>query len=248
MKIFIALLFVITIAVAFNVSQITAQVSYQHKTENEIAALSPTERVNEYLKERDYHAPFDPVGKENDGRDQSVLIKDYIRKDGAKALPALANIANSYQPTRSGVSEQGGRFEEVFFLAEDIDNVAIRIRATEEGRAAIKVFADVLNRMKEAGYDDETHKWNKIYLAYMDKLKTMKGERISFTDGHIQDTLRIKHNINVSDEEMVKFAKYLTSLTPIYPSQCEIRFPPPPLICKDSEEFYKAYLKFKTLQ
>lgn len=221
-----------------------SQKNYRHKTEDEIAAMTPSQRIDEFLKERYYHHPFDSL---TPGQDQSILIKDYIRKDGTKALPAIANIANRFHPENGDSfdaqdDKKAINFQGVLFLAEDIDNVVIRIRASEEGRSAIKVFEAGLSRMKTAGWAVERHKWNRLYTAYSDKLRTMRGERRSFTDGYIRDTLRLKHNIQMSDEELVKFDNYLTSLDPNYPSRCKLKLS----ICTNSKEYYEAYLKFKS--
>lgn len=241
MKNFVGLFFSFVILTVCNTSCFT-QENYQHKSENEIAAMSPAERVDEYLKERYYHHPLDSL---TPGQDQGILIKDYIRKDGIKVLPEIADVANRFHPENGDSFDTDNKkaidFQRVLFLAEDIDNAVIRIRASEEGHATIKMFEDVLSRMKTAGYADEKYKWNRLYTAYSDKLRTMLGERRSFTDAYIRDTLRLEHNIQMSDEEVVKFSNYLTSLDPTHPSRCKLKLS----ICTNSKEYYEAYLKFK---
>lgn len=172
------------------------------------------------------------------------MINDYILKDGVKALPALAVIANRYHPDIQDNYELAVDFFIALQLVEQIDNVVIRISAPAEGRSAIKVFEDVLNRMKKAGFGDEKNKWNNDYSRELDTLKILQGKDISFSDTNIRDSLRVRHKIQISDEEMIKFSNYLTSLDPTYPSRCEI-ISGSPDVCKDSKEYYEAYLKFK---
>jgi hypothetical protein len=217
--------------------------NYSHKSEAEIAAMTPAQRVDEYLKEINYHRG-DGIANYTNGRDQRDVINGYILKDGVKALPALAEIANRYHPDIQDNYDQSGDFFIALQLVESIDNIAVRIRATEEGRSAIKVFEDVLNRMKKAGFDDEKNKWNNDYSRELDTLRVLQGKSVSLTDETIRETLKEKHNIQMSDEEMIKFSNYLTSLDPTYTSRCEF-ISDSPYICKDSIEYYEAYLKFK---
>ncbi len=217
---------------------------YRHKSEAELAAITPNQRVDEYLKEMSYHRG-DSIPNYTNGRDQREVIYDYIMKDGVKALTALAEIANRYNPDIEEDIDLASDFSNAFYLAGLIDNNVIRIRATEEGRSAIKVFEDVLNRMKKAGFADENNRWNNDYSRELDILRILQGKELSFRDTNIRDTLREKHKIQISDEEMIKFSHYLTLLDPTYPGRCDVRFPPLPLICKDSKEYYEAYLKFK---
>ncbi len=214
---------------------------YRHKSEVELAAITPAQRVDEYLKEMNYHRG-DGIANYTNGRDQREVIFDYLMKDGNQSLPALAEIANRYHPEREEDIDLASDFLTAFYLAGLIDNNVIRVRGTEEGRSAIIVFEDVLNRMKKAGYADHNNKWNNDYLHNLDTLRVLQGERISFKDEKIRDTLREKYKIQISDEEMIKFSNYLTSVDPTYPSRCKLVHDP---ICKDSKEYYEAYLRFK---
>lgn len=171
------------------------------------------------------------------------MIYDYIMKDGVKALPALAQVANRYYPKREIDDDVAEDFSNAFYLAGLIDNNVIRIRGKEEGRSAIKVFEEVLSRMKNAGFADEKNKWNNDYSRELDTLKVLQGKILSFKDETIQETLKVKHKIQISDEEMIKFSNYLTSLDPTYPSRCKSNYPQQ--TCIDSKEFYEAYLRFK---
>lgn len=100
--------------------------------------------------------------------------------------------------------------------------------------------------MKTAGYANKKHKWNNRYLAYWDWLRILQGKEYSISDSSIRATLRKKYKIQLSDEEMIKFSNYLTSLDPAYPSGCKLSYPE--LLCIDSKEYYEAYLRFKATQ
>jgi len=237
MKNLVVLFFAFIILTTSSISCLT-QAGYKHKTEAELEKLSPAQRVEEMVKEQYYHYPI------NAGHDDDSIRLDHIREDGAKALPALTDIANQYDPTKPSDWEES-RLDTAFLLADDIDNIVIRIRAINEGRALINALEGVLNRMKAAGYGSKEHRWHRAYLIYSDDLKTLQGKDYSRIDEYIRSSLSEKHKIQISDKELIRFSNYLTSLDPNYPSRCKIRFPPPPLLCKDSSEYYEAYLKFK---
>ena len=50
-----------------------SQGNYKHKSEDEIAAMIPAQRVDEFFKEQHYHNG-DPVDKFTAGRDQGDII------------------------------------------------------------------------------------------------------------------------------------------------------------------------------
>ncbi len=220
-----------------------SQEEYKHKSEKEIANMSPEERVDELVKERYHHYPYDGINMVTNGVDQSTLINSYLRKDGVKVLPALIDIANGHDPDQPPDYETK-RMYVAFLLANDIDNMVVRIRSTKEGRSLIKAFEHVFDRMRKAGYDNEKHPLNRRFQQYfLRKLETLKGKTTSPTDGIIHATLQKKHNIQISKEEGIRFSNFLTSLDPNYPSWCKIKFPP--LLCIDSKEYYDAYKTFK---
>ena len=200
--------------------------------------MTAAQRIDEMVKEQYYHYP-DGVG-----HDQHSMLLDYIRKDGVKALPALTDIANNHDPD----DPSGYEFQSIFvafITARDIDNVVIRIRGTKEGHSTIKAFEGVLKRMKKAGYADKNHKSQRRYVMFLENLSEFQGKVPNLEDGTIRTTLGVKHNIQVSREEMIRFSDYLTSLDPTYPSRCRHTSLPNPSVCKESKEYYDAYLRFK---
>src|SRR5436190_9075121 len=64
---------------------------YRHKSDAEIAAMSPVDRVEEYANEQVNHK-YDLSDK------QSELIAKYIRQDGLSALPRIVEIIDAYDP------------------------------------------------------------------------------------------------------------------------------------------------------
>lgn len=209
--------------------------NYKHKTEAEIAAMTPAQRINEEVKEQFYHMPAGA------GDPYPSLLPEYIRKDGVKAMPVLTEMANQYNPNTTSRCERM-RFFVAFLIANDIDEAVIRLRATKEGLSTIEALEGALRRMNEAGFDNEQQK-RRDYEPYMGNLKRLRGGSIK--DGIIQDTLRLKHNIQMSEEELLEFSNFLTALDPTYPGWSEIESATPPLVMKDSKKYYEAYLKFK---
>jgi hypothetical protein len=229
----LVLLFSTFIALVVFNTLLLAQNAFKHKSENEIKAMSPAQRVEEVIKERLYH------GVEISDDNYEPLLR-YIHKNAIETLPALESVAARYEPR----PEQTGpdiRFETAFLLAREIDDSVIRIRTTDKGRSLIKSFENVLGRMQNAGYAEDTHKWYRRYLGYEKDVAGLQGKQLSLIDGYIQESLEKKHTTQISDEEMLKFSNYLTSYKPTYPSNCKVKS----LACINSKWYYETYLKFK---
>lgn len=208
--------------------------NYKHKSEAEIAAMTLAHRINEELKEQLHHMPAGA------GDEYLLLLSEYIRMDGVKVMPVLTEIANQHKPNTTSRCERL-RFFVAVFTANDIDEGSIRLRGTKEGLSTIEALEGALQRMKEAGFDNE--KYEKDYYYYLEDLKRLRGT--SIRDSIIRDTLRVKHNIQMSDNELLEFSNFLTSLDPTYPGWSKIESATPPLVLKDSKKYYEAYLKFK---
>jgi hypothetical protein len=65
---------------------------YRHKSEAQIASLTPAQRVDEWVNELVYHR-FD-LSDEHES-----IIEKYILQDGLKALPRMIEIIDEYDPT-----------------------------------------------------------------------------------------------------------------------------------------------------
>ncbi len=213
--------------------------NYRHKSEAEIAAMTPRQLIDEELKKELHIDSFDSYSAL---ADYGWLINQFIRKAGIKVLPILTEHMNAYEPKSASRCEEN-RFFVAFKTAHDIDGVVIRLRGTNEGLATIEALDGALRRMKDTGSDKPEHAQHKEYKAYMEHQERLRGGNL--TDGIIRDTLRVKHNIQMSDEELLEFSNFLTGLDPTYPSWSEMGEYSAPMVLKDSKRYYEAYLKFK---
>lgn len=211
--------------------------NYRHKSESEIAAMTPAQRIDEIIKEQVYHMPsFDKY---------SDVIKKYIRKDGVKILPVLTRYMNEYSPESFSKCE---RLSVVLFTvsaleADDLDNSVIRLRGTKEGKLAIEALERGIERMRKAGFDKDNHEMNSDFNFLLLHLKGQKG--INVRDEIIMNTLQAQHKVQIAESEMLEFSNFLTSLDPTYPSWSKIGGHSPPVVLEDSKKYYEAYLKFK---
>ena len=229
---------------------------YKHKSEAEIARLTPAQRVEEWVNEQVHHR-YDVLDDHGD------IIKKYILRDGLKALPRMIEIMDEYDPTRfrEGKGARGERFDACWLMFGYIDSDAIRLRGSEEGRRAMDALERAIQRMRAAGYGQkEGHdewKWiqnGRLELA-VTYLEEAKG--IGFTDRAIKDTFRLEHKILLSDEALLAFSNSLVVRDPTYPSWSDTNYfrdytqineagnPLWVYTMKKPERFYEAYLEFK---
>src|SRR4051794_24309138 len=87
--------------------------AYKHKSEAEIARMTPAQRVDEYVKE--FAHRFDPFDL------NSRIIEKYIHHDGLKALPRVIELINEYDPTQPGGEsrDKGERYESGWSIVQD---------------------------------------------------------------------------------------------------------------------------------
>lgn len=226
---------------------------YQHKSEAAIARMTPAERVEEYAEEQARH-------KYDVSDEQGELIGKYLRRDGLAALPRMIEIMDEYDPTRAAGKRghRGERFDAVWMLLGDIDNHTVRLRASEEGRSAIAALERAVGRMRAAGFGQPNqHDWERhgrFELALMN-LDEAKG--VGSVDRSIRDTLWVRHQIQMSDGELLALSNHLVARDPTYPSWSETDFirdetrkneagyPLRVYVMRKPERFYEAYLEFK---
>ena len=225
---------------------------YRHKSEAEIAAMTPAQRVDEYADEQAYHK-YDILDKQNE------LISKYVRRDGLKALPRMIEIMDDYDPTRDrGQSgHKGERFDAMSILLADLDSNIVRLRASPEGRQAMDALGRAIDRMRAAGYGKkDRHEWAQHGRFEVATIYLEEAKGINDMDEAIRNTLRHEHKIRLSDAELMKFSKFLVGRHPDYPSWSEKDFinidengkPLPGLVVKNLQPFYEAYLEFKKTQ
>lgn len=229
---------------------------YQHKSEAEIAAMTPAQRVDEYADEQAYHK-YDVLDE------HSELIEKYIRLDGVKAFPRIAEIIDEYDPTRSsGKSGRKGEcFDGAWMILSNLDNFVVRVRASEDGRRALNALERAIERMRTAGYGQpDQHGWEKhgrIESAIAD-LRDAKG--INSRDESIRETFRLEYKIILSNVELFKLSNFLTTKYSDYPGWSKtiyfrdftrFNYAGNPLwvyTLREPKRFYEAYLEFEKIQ
>jgi len=230
-----------------------AMQKYKHKSEAEIARMTPAQRVEEYAEELVHHK-YDVLD------DQGELIEKFIWHDGLKALPRMIEIMDEYDPTRAAGrrGHRGERFDAMWMLLADLDRHVVRLRGWEQGQRAMEALERAIHRMGTAGYGKKgQHDWERhgrFDLAVM-RLEDAKG--INSTDDAIKDTLRLEYKVLLSKEELLAFSNYLVARDPTYPAwsktnrfrdYTQINDAGNPLwvhTMKKPERFYEAYLEFK---
>lgn len=231
---------------------VTHAARYKHKSEAEIAQMTPAQRVDEYADEQANHK-YDVLDE------HSELIEKYIRIDGVKAFPRIAEIIDEYDPTRfSGRSgRKSERFDGAWMIIGDLDNFVVRVRASEEGKHAIDALENAIARMRSAGYGQpDQHGWKlsgRIGIAES-TLKSLKG--LGMTDDAIKETFHLEYKIVLSDAESLRLSNFLTASCPEYPGWSKTvyfrdftRFnyagnPFWTRTLREPKRFYEAYLEF----
>jgi hypothetical protein len=224
-----------------------------HKSEAEVSRMTSEELVKESCDEYYHHSLWH--------REYMDMLYRQIMKDGAKAIPALANIVNEFDPTTAnGKNREQDAYEyEAQILLADIDGRVIRLRALDEGRKAIEAVAQAVDRMRAAHFDSAPDKGEYSVQARFetaeDLLKSMQG--FSRYDDAIRNALLVTHEITFSDDEMLRFVNYLIVQDPSYSKWSDTTWyrdlkrrneagnPLQYSIVKNVERFYGEYLKFK---
>lgn len=188
--------------------------AYKHKSEAEIAQMTPAQRVDEYAAENTYHGfRFDD--------EQPTLIKKYILLDGAKAFPRTAEIINEYDPTRSSgkSGQKAEHFDAMWEILISLDEFIVRVRASESGRQTIIAFERAIERMRAAGYEDKdevSYKNYSRYRAAVRNIEYLKG--INSVDTSVKETFWLEYRIKLSEAEMLELSNFLTGNYSDYPS------------------------------
>ena len=225
---------------------------YHHKSEADLARMTPEQRADEYCDEYVHHGPVHS--------DYRALMRKYINLHAIRAGVRLAEIVNRYDPTVRGRSsrENGDRAYEAGFLLQMMDSNVVRLRASAEGRVALESMERLSDRMRAAHFDSEVndHRNRSRYeLLTSNLLKELEG--VNYCDQAIENTLRLRYNIHFSEGELIRFVDFLIAEDPYYPAwsgreeykdltqRNEAGNPIWYLIMKKPEPFYKAYVQFK---
>jgi hypothetical protein len=226
-----------------------------HKSEAEIARMTPEQRVEEYCKEYVRHNYWH--------RAYDYLLADHVMVDGSRALQTLTRIINEFDPTqRKG---RGREKDAACYAAEgllgQLDHRRLRLRALAEGNMAIDALSKLAERLKTSHFDtaeDEGEYSRRLrYEGTLSTLKDLKG--LSRYDEAIRDTLALRYKIHLSDDEILSFTNSLMTKDPYYPAWSKTEVykdwskvneagnPAQYLIIKDVEPFHKAYLQYKAV-
>lgn len=225
---------------------------YKHKSEAEIAAMTPAQRVDEWVDEQVHHG-----GSLSDR--QEDIIRKYVTIDGMKAMPRLIEIIDEYDPTkyREGKGKRGERYDACWLMLGYIDDYGVRLKSSDEGNRAIDALERSIERMRKAGYGQpDQHEWEqhgRFDLAVI-QLEDAKG--VNGKDKDISSTLRFVYKIILSDAELSEFSQFLTTRYPDYPSwskgnltkdesQLSGGYPVQIIVLKMPERYQEVYLEFK---
>jgi len=229
-----------------------AQFGSGHKSGEQIARMTPDQRVEEYCREHARHLFLYHV-------EYVDLLTKHLRQDGLKVIPQVIREIKAYDPTRheSAGQQKFRRYEGANFILDVLDVKVFRVRAFEVGRQAIEAIRRSIERMRAAHFDNpkeveyEMHRRYQLSLSYLEHL-----EGLSLIDSlRIRDTLMYNYNITLSDDELLGFVNYLILQDPYYPRWSEgesFRNHPPDskngkwlFLYKNPEPFHQAYMEYK---
>ncbi len=212
---------------------------FEHKSLQEIAAMTPEQKMDQMVLEQMFHAPWD-----ND--ENHELLHRYLVENGPEILPTAIKFITEFDPAVAECRERNRTrlFTAAMYLS-NIDNAKFRIRSTEHGTLAIIELEKAIERRRKAMPDPEAHDSRKNLLALF--LEGLVGRTIK--DGFIKETLKERYKIELSEAELVEFSDFLTLLDPTYPSWTHIwntTVPGAPgMTTTESERFHQAYRMFK---
>jgi len=214
-----------------------AQFGSGHKSEDQIARVTPDQRVEEFCKEHARHT----FSFHNTYED---IIKDYLFNDGLKVIPQVIREIEAYDPTRheSAGQQKFRRYEAAAFILLQLDYHLFRVRAFEEGREAIEALKRSSENQRIAhlnSKEDNKYEMGRRYKLHLSYIKELEGN--SFKDEFMQRTLKMIYNINLSEEELSAFVNYLTERDRHYPSWSKVEN----LLLVNPESYHQAYLEYK---
>jgi hypothetical protein len=243
----------IALALFVSLPQMCCAQVHAHKSDSDVARMTPEQRVQEYCTELFRHGLWH--------REYMSLLDDSIMRDGLKGVPAMVDVIDKFDPANVRTSGRG-RDDQSYaaeILLGGLDTGYFRLRAFQEGKAAIDAVRRVVERMRAAHYEsapDEGERSKKLrYEISLGILKDLEG--INDYDRALRDTMELRHKIKLSDNELLDFCNYLVARNPNYPSWSEPDWyrdhnrindagnPAQYRILQNIEPFYEAYQKFK---
>jgi hypothetical protein len=241
--------FLILISIGLGVVGLGGQF-YHHKSEGDLARMTPEQRAEEYCNEYARHGLYH--------LEYGELLDRYIFLQPLSVAAQMARIIDAYDPrNKSRSREKADRAYEACILVTSIDERAIRLRASAEGRTAILAMKQLSQNMLAAHFEkdediDQNRRRYELLISWVGEV-----EGVNYCDQAIENTLRLRYKIQFSEGELIRFVDYLITEDPYYPAwsareeykdltqRNEAGNPIWYLIVKKPEPFYKAYLQFK---
>jgi hypothetical protein len=245
-------LIVLLIVLGLSVPVAVAE-KYRHKSEAEIARLTPAQRVDEWVNEQVYH-------RYNVSDEQHDLLLKYVRDDGLKASPRIIEIMNEYDPTRfrEGQGRKGERFDACWLMLGYIDVGTVRLRGSEEGLRAMDALERAIERMRKAGYGQENqHEWEQHGRFELASSTLRDAKKINRKDRAVRETLRLEYKVTLSEGELLASSNFMVARYPEHPAWSEMKLIKDPVlrnkagyplqfyVLKSPGPFYEAYLEFR---
>ena len=191
-----------------------AQSAFRHKSEAEIAQMTPSQRVIEYCEDYVYHGSHFP-------NDYTKLLGQSLFKDGIKTFPQIIRIFDEFDPAKMkyGFDENFKKYEAAYFLLGDFEAGLFRIRGLDEGKAIIEALRRSIERMRSENYKNDKpvgdEMWRRYSLMYYN-LQSLN--ELSFGDSCVKSTLTGNYGIHLTEKELLELVNYLIVRDPHYPA------------------------------
>ena len=201
-------------------SLVSAQGLRFHKSEAQLDRMTPEQLVEEYCQESTKHHYDDHV-------EYSELVTKRIYKYGIRILPIVAQRIEQYDPRpfKKWRGDKAAQYEAAVAILTDIDGHSFRLRGYEEGRKTIQIVKQSLERVdavltyKQPEFEKYTDDIRSVRKGIINLIGTL--EETSFRDPWIRDNLWFKYDIDLSEDEFLKFVNFLIAKDPTYPSSYE---------------------------
>lgn len=218
--------------------------NYKPKSESQIASMSTRQLIDErIITEPGAFSTYEEIVNYEDS------IEKLVRQAGVEVLPILTEYINKSYQKKSDFGCDKLRIGMVIKIVWDIDRFDFRLRGTEKGKKTIDAFERAIKRAEKLGLTE------KEVGYYIESLNQLKGTNLY--DVNIQDTFWVLYQIEMPDNELLKFSNFLTDLDSTYPSWSDTDFikdysrinesgnPAQVYVLKKPDRYYDAYLDFK---
>lgn len=233
LKVFLSLFFICCSNACYSQPIECGNPDFEHKSETEIKAMSPEEKMDEMVLEQMFHAPWD-----NDESYKNLHLA--LIEDAENIIPRAIEFLDEYDPEILVCKDRNNaRLLTAAIYLDTIDSAKIRIRGIEDGRTAIKALEHAIERrqriISEKDFDGRQNLLNSL-------LKGIKGRTIK--DGLIQKTLNERYKLKISEEELDRFIEFLIDLDPSYPAWTHV-LGWAEMTPEEVKKYHQTYLTFR---